>query len=208
MKIYSFLWLMLFSFSSIWAQEPEKKTPKSSHKLWKVELLHTYDVLNMSYGFNYGFIAKGKFNFFNSKHLNLYCGMAHQYSYISESDNLFSDKVDGYTKDIGLYTVLDIVFYPFKKKTLYLSLEPFVGLTHLRSKGTLKMPHYGIVETYKNDYVYFNYGFTQGIGYTLGQFTIQASVWLSLKGFLDEGRSRPADFDSRFLIGLGASYSF
>lgn len=207
MKTYLFLSLSILFSISVFAQE-QKTNQSSSKKQWKIELLHTYDILNTSYGFNHGFIAKGKFIFLNNKHLNLSCGMAHQYSYISESSNLFTDYVEGYTKDIGCYAVLDFAFFPFKKKKLYLSLEPFAGFTHLQSKGTLKMPQYAVEETYKNNYIYFNYGLTQSLGYTIGRFSINASVWLSLKGILDNGRSRPADFDARFLIGLGAAYSF
>ncbi|WP_062055507.1 hypothetical protein [Aquimarina longa] len=189
------------------AQEKKENT-LSEQKQWKIELLYTHDLLNTSYGKNYGFIFKGKLAYLYRKHITLLYGAAFQNSYISETDNLFTDYVDGYTRDIGLYAIVDIIYYPLNKKKLYLSLEPFIGVTHLKSKGTLKIPKHSISEKYKNNYAYFNYGLTQSLGYKINTINISGFAWLSLKGFLDNGRNRPADFDSRFFIGMGVGYTF
>ncbi|WP_438422991.1 hypothetical protein [Aquimarina macrocephali] len=185
----------------------QKENIESNQKRWKLELLYTQDILNTSYGKNYGYIFKGKLMCLDSKHFTLSYGAAHQNSYINETDNSFTDYVDGHTRDIGLYSIFDITYYPFNKKKLFLSLEPFIGVTHLKSKGTLKIPQYSVYEKYKNEYVYFNYGFSQSLGYNINKFSVSAFAWASLKGILDKGRNRPADFDSRFFVGLGIGYA-
>lgn len=202
-------YLVVFSFfiALPFLVQAQNKNKESEQKRWKLELLYTQDILNTSYGKNYGYIFKGKLTCLDSKHFTLSYGAAHQNSYIAETDNLFTDYVDGYTRDIGLYSIFDVTYYPFNKKKLYLSLEPFIGVTHLKSKGTLKIPQYSVYEKYKNDYVYFNYGFSQSLGYNINKFSVSAFAWVSLKGFLDKGRNRPADFDSRFFLGLGIGYT-
>jgi hypothetical protein len=184
------------------------KNKEMDQKQLKIELLYTYDFLNTVYGKNYGFIFKGKKNFLDTKHFNLLYGVAYQYSYISEKDNSFTNYVDGYTRDIGLYSVVEVVYFPFKRKKLHLALEPFIGVTHLKSKGTLKIVQHSIFEKYKNSYTYFNYGITQSIGYKFNKLSLSGFGWGSLKGILDNGRFRPGDFDSRLFIGLGVGYTF
>ena len=207
MKYYIIYILTLMISFSIFGQENTKKKDANEEK-WKVELLTTYDFLNKSYGKNGGFIAKAKYKFLDSKHFNMFYGAAYQNSYISETDNKFTEYVDGYTRDIGVYTVFEIVYFPLKKKNVYLAIEPFIGTTHLKSKGKLNIAEHYISEKYTNNYLYFNYGISQSIGYKFNKFSIGAFVWSSLKGFFDEGRFRPGDFDSRLFIGLGASYNF
>lgn len=175
---------------------------------WKLELLTTYDFLNTSYGTNNGFIAKGKYNLYHSKHFSFYTGIMHQNSYINERKNKFTKHTRGYTTDVGLYALTEIVYYPFKQRKFFMSIEPFVGATYLRSKGSLKIPAYGVSETYKNTYVYFNYGVSNSLGYRFGKISVQLSLWSSLKGFWDKGRFRPGDFDSRIFAALGVGYSF
>lgn len=206
MKNYILIVLLFIGFITYSQEQTKNKTPQKNQ--WKIELLYTYDILNTAYGKNQGYIFKGKIKFLDSKHFNLLYGAAFQNSYISETDNLFTNYVDGYTRDIGLYSIFEAVYFPFKKKKLYLALEPFIGITHLKSKGTLKIPQYSIFEEYKNNYAYFNYGITQSIGYKFNQFSINGFTWFSLKGVLDKGRGRPGDFDSRFFIGLGIGYTF
>ncbi|WP_074410280.1 hypothetical protein [Aquimarina megaterium] len=198
--------LLFFLALPVWVQG-QKENKESGQKRWKLELLYTQDILNTSYGKNYGYIFKGKLKCLDSKHFTLSYGAAHQNSYIAETDNLFTDYVEGYTRDIGLYSIFDVTYYPFNKKKFYLSLEPFIGATHLKSKGTLKIPQYSVYEKYKNEYVYFNYGVSQSLGYNINNFSVSAFAWVSLKGFLDKGRNRPADFDSRFFLGLGLGYT-
>ena len=205
MKNY-FLILLLISFST-YSQE-QTKNKEAQQKQWKIEFLYTHDFLNTIYGKNQGYIFKGKIKFLETKHFNLLYGAAYQNSYISETDNAFINYVDGYTRDIGVYSVFEVVYFPFKRKKLNLTLEPFMGVTHLRSKGSLKTPQFPILEEYKNNYIYFNYGFTQSIGYEFNRFSISGFTWLSLKGILDKGRTRLGDFDSRFFIGLGIGYTF
>ncbi|WP_438711247.1 hypothetical protein ACSTS3_22175 [Aquimarina muelleri] len=206
MKKYCIAIACIYVISGFAQNEKENTMPDPVS--WKIELLFTQDIFNTSYGKNYGFVFKGKKVWLDKNHFTLLYGAAFQNSYISESDNLFTDFVDGYTRDIGAYGVFDISYYPFRKKRFYLSLEPFIGATHLKSKGQLYIPEYSVSEKYKNTYTYFNYGFTQSLGYTINRFSIIGFSWISLKGILDEGRSRPADFDSRLFLGLGVGYTF
>ncbi|WP_103865496.1 hypothetical protein [Aquimarina sp. I32.4] len=204
MKNFLLVLCLIFTLPIVAQVQQENKNPTQNK--WKLELLYSHDILNTSYGKNYGYIFKGKLIFLDRKHFTLSYGLAHQNSYIDETENLFTEYIDGYTRDIGLYSIFDITYYPFNKKKLYLSLEPFIGATHLKSKGKLKIPQYSISEKYKNEYVYFNYGFSQSIGYNIHKFSVSGFTWVSLKGLLDQGRSRPADFDSRFFIGVGLGY--
>ena len=207
MKYYIIFIINLMLTFSIFGQNNTIKKETNEEK-WKVELLTTYDFLNTSYGKNGGFIAKVKYKFLDTKHFNLLYGLAHQNSYISETDNKFTDYVNGYTRDIGLYTIFEVMYFPLKNKNIYIAIESFIGATHLKSKGKLKIAEYYVSESYKNNYLYFNYGVSQSLGYKFNKFSIGAFVWSSLKGFFDEGRFRPGDFDSRLFIGLGCSYSF
>jgi len=175
---------------------------------WRIELSLAKDFTNVSFGHTFGYIMKGKRFLFTSNHFDLLVGAAFQNSLIYESENEFTDYVDGYTRDLGFYGLFDVKYYPFKKKKFYLALEHFAGVTNLKSKGDLTIPELDIDESYKHYYTYFNYGMNQSIGLQIKRVNIDAFVWLSLKGFLDEGRYRPADFDSRMFFGINAGYTF
>lgn len=205
MKNQLFIIITLITFKTIGQTQPSVKYPEK--KKWRLELLFTQDILNTSYGDNFGFVFKVKRPAFQKKHFDLYYGVCYQNSYIDETDNLFTKGIDGYTKDNGLYVVYELRYQPFQKKKFYVSLEPFIGLTHLKSKGTLRIPEHDVYQKYKNNYTYFNYGLSQSIGININDFSISGFAWGSLKGFLDNGRSRPADFDSRLFLGIGLGYS-
>ncbi|UNZ00311.1 hypothetical protein MQE36_08220 [Zhouia spongiae] len=206
MKNYILMVVSIVSLN-VFAQKNEP-VEQVSDKDWQMELLYTYDPLNTSYGDNYGFIFKAKRFKYQGDHIKLLYGLAYQNSYISETENLFTDHVDGFTRDIGLYAIFDLVYYPFARKKFYISFEPFAGVTHLKSIGKLRIQEHSVYETYVNNFAYFNYGVTQSLGFKIKDFTISGFGWLSLKGFLDGGRMRPADFDSRLFVGVGVGYAF
>ncbi|MEH0154096.1 hypothetical protein V6R21_08090 [Limibacter armeniacum] len=205
MKNYLTLIFVLISLPTL-SQNPYNSP--ADYRRWQVAINFTTDLLNTSYGDNYGIVAKAKRSAFNSRHFQMYYGVAYQHNVIDEHKNLFSDYVKGYTRDIGAYAVYEVVYYPFRQVGVLLSLEPFVGYTHLHSIGKLKMPHHDVYVKYHHNYGYFNYGFTQSLGYTINRFTINGFAMVSLKGMTDSGRFRPGDFDSRILLGVGLAYGF
>lgn len=207
MKNIIFWTLCIVPILPILAQNIKEEESSDTRK-WKVELVATYDFINASYGNNGGFIAKGKYRLLNTKHFELFGGLAYQNSSISETDNKFTDHVDGYTRDIGIYPVFEGVYFPFRKKTFYFSAESFFGLTHLKSKGTLDIPEHLVFEKYSNNHAYFNYGLSHSLGVKFNNVSLGVTLWSSLKGFLDGGRFRPGDFDSRLFAGLSVAYTF
>lgn len=152
-----------------------------------------------------GLIIKGKRQILNTRKFDGYSGLAAQFT--RDLETKFSDNVDGYTQDLGLYIVSDWLFYPLRSKTLFLGLEPFVGVTNLKSKGTLNLEDFDISDAYSNSYTYFNYGATLSIGYDFGRFSTNVFATSSLKGILDSGRFRPGDVDSKILAGLNLGYT-
>ncbi|WP_271406343.1 hypothetical protein [Tenacibaculum soleae] len=175
---------------------------------WKVELIYTTDIINTSFGNNYGFIFKGKRKIFENKTFTLMTGFAYQNSVINENKNKFTSHVDGSTRDISIAGLLDVSLYPFRNRRFFISLQPFLGFTNLKSKGSISIEHLDIYEKHSKSYSYFNYGAISSLGYTFNKVTINLDIWSSLKGFFDAGRFRPGDLDSRLFFGLGAGYSF
>ncbi|MCF6348104.1 MAG: hypothetical protein L3J20_07375 [Flavobacteriaceae bacterium] len=166
-----------------------------------IEVAITYELFG-----GIGTIVKGKKKILNSKHFEGYLGLSLQFSHQSET-NKFSDGVKGYNQDLGVYVVSDWIYYPFKSKKIFIGLEPFHGITNLRSKGTLKIQRYDISENYSNSYTYFNYGTTQKIGYNFGRVSTSLFAMISSKGLLDNGRTRFGDSDSKVFFGINFGYA-
>lgn len=179
----------------------EKKSKKWWPTLDCVELLGTYEL----FGNGYGFVAKGKSQILDTNHFELYHGIAYQQSHQFIKDKLLTG-IKGYNSDVGVYFVFDMMLYPFKTKNIFTSLEPYAGLTILKSKGTLDIPKYHIHESYSNRYTYLNYGITQTFGYNFGKISTSLFAMVSLKGYLDNGRTRPGDSDSKIFLGINFSY--
>lgn len=167
----------------------------------RVELVGTHQL----FGGGIGFVAKGKTSIKNTKHFELYTGIAYQQSHQSEANNLLR-QITGYNKDVGLYLITDFIFYPLKSKSLFTGIEPFLGITLLETKGSLSLPELNIQEDYFMKYTYVNYGITQTLGYQFGRISTSLTTMLSLKGIIDEGRNRPGDSDSKIFVGLTVSY--
>ncbi len=179
---------------------------RNNQKSWAithVELSGTYDIFNRSVGF----MTKGKKEVFSSNHFNGFAGLAFQYSYQNETDKFLEQGLNGFNSDIGFYTVFDVEYYPFKHKKFFIGLEPFLGVTTLKSKGKLKIPEYDVSETYANNYTYINYGVTPKFGYNIGRFRSNIFIMIPLKGLLDSGRNRFGGMDSRLLLGASISYT-
>ncbi|GGX12162.1 hypothetical protein [Aquimarina muelleri] len=177
---------------------------QNSKHFWtnsRIELLGSYEL----FGGGIGFIAKGKKEIFNLKHFEGFAGLAFQYSYQSETNKLLTG-IKGHNSDVGMYTVFDIILYPFKTKKVFTGLEPYLGLTTLKSDGVLEIPKHNIYEDYSNSYTYLNYGITQTIGYSFKRINTSLFAMLSLKGILDKGRTRPGDSDSKIFFGFNISY--
>lgn len=189
--------LILFRISAF--GQDEKANPFFANS--RVELLGTYE----PFGGGLGTIAKGKKQILNSKHFEGFLGLAFQFSHQSETDKYLTG-VDGYNNDIGIYIVSDLVYYPLKTKNIFIGLEPFIGLTNLKSKGGLEISQYDIYEKYSNSYTYINYGITPTIGYNFGKLSVSFFSMISLKGFLDKGRTRLGDSDSKIFFGISLSY--
>jgi len=195
------LYIALLSSVLVSAQE------QNATRKWKLELGYTTDIINASFGENYGVVFKVKRKIVEGRKITLMAGAAYQNSFINEDENMFTDYVDGYTRDLSAIGLVDFSFYPFNKRRFYMSVQPFFGYTNLKSKGSLYIDHLGIYEKYKNSYSYFNYGLINSLGYTYNRVTITFDVWGSLKGVTDSGRFRPGDFDSRLFFGMGVGYT-
>lgn len=170
----------------------------------RVELLLSYDMINQSIGT----IIEGKKQIWNRNHFEGYSGLALEYLYQEEKNKYLDYGLNGHDRDLGIYGVSNCIYYPFNKKTFFIGLEIFIGITNFKSKGSLKMPKHDINKTYKNSYTYFNYGITPMIGYNFGRVSTSLFSKSSLKGILDSGRNRFGDNDSRFLVGLNIGYQF
>ncbi|MCO7184511.1 hypothetical protein NH341_03685 [Tenacibaculum sp. XPcli2-G] len=195
------LYIVLLSSFFMNAQEHD------TTRKWKLELGYTTDIINTSFGKHYGFVFKAKRKLLESKKITLMVGAAYQNSFINEDENMFTGFVDGYTRDLSVVGLVDFSFYPFNKRRFYMSIQPFLGYTNLKSKGSLYIDHLGVYEKYKNSHSYFNYGMINSLGYTFNRITITFDVWSSLKGIVDSGRFRPGDFDSRLFFGMGIGYT-
>lgn len=177
----------------------------NTQDLWKntrIGLSGTYDIFNKSAGF----IAKGEKEIIRLNHFETYTGLAFQFSRQKEKGLYMETGIEGGSNDIGFYGIFKLNYYPFKRKTLFIGLEPFLGITNFKSKGTLELPEYDIIESYSNSYTYFNYGLTPEIGYNFKRIETSIFTMISLKGVLDSGRNRLGDADSRILLGINFTY--
>lgn len=168
----------------------------------EIGLSGTYDLFNKSTGF----IAKGEKEIMNSDHFEAYLGFAFQFSRQNEKGLLLESGIKGGSNNFGFYGINKLKYYPFKRKTFFISLEPFLGITNYKSKGSLQSSEYEINENYSNTYTYFNYGLTPAIGYNFGRIEASMFSMISLKGIFDSGRYRLGDVDSMVLFGLNISY--
>jgi len=198
-KITTLLILILFQTSIAFGQNENTKSFWSNSK---IELSGTYEL----FGEGLGFIVKGKKESFSKKHFEGFLGLAFQFSHQSETDK-YLNGVKGYNNDFGMYAIYDLVYYPFKTKKIFIAIEPFIGVTNLKSKGTLEISNYDIYEKYSNSYTYYNSGTTQKIGYNFGQVSGDVFVMISSKGLLDNGRKRLGDSDSKIFLGINISYT-
>lgn len=205
MKNITLILITCLSFT-ISAQKEEVKST-NLEKTWLFESAHNYDLFNRSYGRNYGISLKAKREFWRPKHFTFSYGIMLQSHKIKENQNTYTENLDGSTKDKSFMAIAELKYYPFNRRNLYISAEPFIGATQLKTEGILNLPQYTMTQSFNNSYIYFNYGVSQNIGYKIGSFNLFATSWLSLNGLWDNGRKRPADFDSRFFIGLGIGYT-
>jgi|SRR5690554_389056 len=152
---------------------------------------------------SWGYLLKVSHDILNEKHFEGSLGLAFQNSYtIKTTFEKYMSSNTGVT-DYSLLLTNDWKYFPLRKKNLFIEVGIYGGLTSSVSKGSLSIPKYDIEEDYYNRHNYFNYGSMQTLGwrfktrYELGVFSM-----ISLNGILDSGRTRPAEFDSRFYVGL------
>jgi len=197
--ILTFFFIISFHFWSV----SQSERPKSKDSNIRLEFLGTY---SHSYK-GKGFLFKAKKETLNTKRINIYSGFALQFSSQNESNLVLSRGVDGGNSNMGLYAICNLDYHPFKNRRFFLGLEPFMGVTYLRTMGSLTIPKHQVYESFSNDYVYFNYGITPSAGYNFGRVRVAAFSMASFKGVLDNGRTRPGDMDSRIFVGLLFGYN-
>lgn len=180
----------------------QSNIPQSFWDKTRVGLSGTYDIYNISTGI----ILKGEKNILESKHFEGFTGIAFQFSCQNETNLYMESGINGGSNDLGFYGIFNLNYYPLKRKTIFVSVGPFLGVTNLRTKGTLELPEYDISESYSNSYTYFNYGLTPKIGYNFKRFETSIFSMISLKGVLDSARYRLGDPDSRILLGINFTY--
>lgn len=151
-----------------------------------------------------GILLKAKQRLINTRHFDGYVGVAGQYH--RNKEKKFSESLNGGTTDLGVYLVSDCLLYPFSSKHVFIGAEGFAGITNFRTKGTLTLPEHSIAEKYSNQYTYFNYGVNLSLGYDFGRLSTNMFINASLKGFLDKGRFRPLDTDSKGFAGLSMGF--
>lgn len=160
------------------------------------------------FGLGVGAVHNVSIKVFNGKHLEGLAGL--QYQHYHNFRSRFEKNISSFSppQEKGLHLTTNWKLYPLKKKTLSISLGCFIGGNHLITKGTLDIPQYGISENFEKSFIYFNYGITPSFGWRFAN-NIEISLFsmLSLKGFLDKGRTRPAEIDSRFFVGLNFGFS-
>lgn len=167
----------------------------------KLDLGYTMDV---AYG-GHGLIFKGKRQILDAENFDAYFGLAAQFT--RDGEKKFTNDVDGFTRDLGLYVVSEVLLYPLRSKNLFLGLEPFAGVTNLKSEGTLEIEDYNVSETFSKNYTYLNYGATLSLGYNFGKIQTSIFAMPSLRALLDKGRFRPGDTDSRILAGVNLGFT-
>lgn len=153
-----------------------------------------------------GFILKLKKELMKSARFEGFGSLAFQRTYWSETSKLLSG-VEGFHRDIGAFAGFDILYFFSKKKRVFIGSEIYFGITNLKSKGNLNIPDHHINKNYSKSYSFVNYGLTETIGCRFGRVNTGLFVRSSLKGYLDNGRTRPADYDSKIFMGICFSYS-
>src|SRR5690554_263561 len=166
---------------------------------------NTYEVVGTMEPFipSLGYVLKVSHGILNKKHVEGSLGLAFQNSYTRKTQ--FEKNMSSNTRvtDYSLLLTNDWKYFPLKKKNLFFEVGLYGGFTSSISKGSLSIPKYDIEEDYYNRHNYFNYGSMQTLGwrfkthYELGLFSM-----ISLNGILDSGRTRPAEVDSRFYVGI------
>lgn len=183
---------------------------QSSTNLFSIDNIH-YDigVLFEPLGLGFGAIHKVSIKILNSDHFEAFVGFTWQHNHSFKSPFETNIKPLITTNDLGKYITNDLKYYPFKKKHFFIGIGAFAGLTHSVTKGTLEIPAHNITESFYNEHTYINYGSMQTIGWSFSK-KIQLSLYsmISLKGLLDQGRSRLSEVDSRFHIGINIGFRF
>jgi len=172
---------------------------------------NNYDILVTTEPFNYslGYLAKVSQDVLNKKHLESTLGLAFQNSYTFRTKIEKSMSQDTRVTDHSFLLTNDWKYFPFSKKCLYVEVGIYGGFTSSISKGSLRLPEYDIEENYYNRHNYFNYGSIQSLGWRAkNHFELGVFSMISLNGILDSGRTRPAEIDSRFYIGLKFGFRF
>lgn len=174
----------------------------------KDNLQFNFAILTEPFNTSIGTMHHISLKVFNSKHVESTIGVAHQHQVTFKSIYETSVKELITTTDAGFYLTTDCKFYPLKKKTLFATIGLFWGVTQSTTEGTVELPQYNISEYYYKRHTYMNYGSMQQIGWCFGE-RIQLSLYsmISLKGLLDGGRSRLAEVDSRFLVGVNLGFT-
>lgn len=161
------------------------------------------------FGSSLGGILNISHPFLNSKHFEATLGVAFQYSRTLKTKFERNMSSDTRTTDCSFLVTQDWQYFPFRKKHLVLEAGLYAGFTSSVSRGSLSLPQYDIYEEYHNQHNYFNYGSMQSLSWVFkSRFKVGFFSMISLKGYLDSGRTRPAEVDSRFFIGLKLGYKF
>ncbi|MEX2485138.1 MAG: hypothetical protein WED10_11280 [Brumimicrobium sp.] len=161
------------------------------------------------FGSSLGYLTKVSHDFLSKNHFEGSLGLAFQNSYTIKTKIEKIMNPNTRVIDYSLLLTNDWKYFPAKKKNLFIAIGLYGGLTSSISKGSLSLPAFNIEEEFYNRYNYFNYGSTQTLGwrfktrYEFGLFSM-----ISLNGFFDSGRFRPAEVDSRFYIGFIFGYNF
>ncbi len=146
--------------------------------------------------------------------MELYSGLAVQYAGFSSrfikrlnGEQLSPNELEIQLSNVGVYGVSELVYYPFKRKNVFLSVEPFLGINRYKTKSTINDVANELIDSYSDTFTFFNYGSTQTLGYRFKRLSIAANIMASYKGFLDNGRRRIGDFDSFLFPGIQLAWT-
>lgn len=158
------------------------------------------------FGLGFGMVHNASFRFFNSQKIEGLAGLIfhHHHTFKTALETNISPFIT--MNDWSGYLSNEWKYYPMKKKTFFVGIGLFAGLTGSITKGALQIPERNLKVDFEKQYLYFNYGSTQKIGYSFSE-KIQISLYamISLNG-LTNGRFRLSDTDSRFLVGVNVGF--
>ncbi|WP_027418628.1 hypothetical protein [Crocinitomix catalasitica] len=129
-----------------------------------------------------GFMIRAKKEIFKTNHFEAHAGIGLRTFNLKFKKDATSLGDEQLYRSSGFSILTDFQYYPFKSKGFFIGIEPFIGVSRLKTKSSFKKTGLNVDVKHEFSTSFFDYGTNHSFGYSLNKWSLSANIMLSHRG--------------------------